>query len=60
MQFSVKTAASAGFVKPKPADHEQEIKDLLFSAVALYLQDHPEAKDELYAKLEPETMEAAS
>lgn len=58
MRFEVKTAASKGYVKP--ADHGNEIKDLLFQAVALYIEDHPEAKDELLARLEPQVMEAAS
>lgn len=60
MIFGVKTAAPSEFVKPKPTTHEDRIKDLLFQAVALYIEDHPEAKEELYAKLEPQKMEAAS
>lgn len=60
MLFTAKTSPAGSPVKPKPAGHEDQIKDLLFQAAALYIADHPEAKDELYAKLEPQEMEAAS
>lgn len=45
MQFTTNTAAPDGLPEIKKRD--EEIKSLLFRAVALYLEDHAEARQEL-------------
>lgn len=60
MKFRTRTAAPTDRPLPKP-DRSDEIKDLLFAAVRIYVEDHEGARDELLALLgESEAGQVAS
>ena len=59
MLFQVATGAPDGH--RKTADKDEQVKNLLFRAVLLYVEDNEEAKQELLGLLAgPESVPAAS
>ena len=55
MKFSTKATAPEGQVVSPVTDRTDQVKDLLFSAVKILIEDHPERKDELLALLSEPT-----
>ena len=55
MKFSTKTTAPEGQVVIPATDRTDQVKDLLFSAVKILIDDHAEWKDELLALLSEST-----